>query len=133
MATIAIQRATQNASYCQNSTTRPFHQRVTRPGGQAYHFTTAAKQLPTPRTIYMSIWIRKPVQPGPSLDLKDTPRRGTMVTQTLIQAKYQFRINTGHNNSRLHATTRPDTEGLLTPCASPKKYRTMNSHKVLNL
>ena len=77
--------------------------------------------------------VRKPVQPGPSTDLKDTPRRGTMVTQTLIQAKYQFRINSGHNNSRLHATARPDIEGLLPPCASPKKYWTMNSHKVSNL
>jgi len=56
-----------------------------------------------------------------------------MVTKTMIQAKYQFGINTGHNDSRLHAIARPDTEGLLTPYASPKKYWTMNSHKVLNL
>ena len=96
-----------DTNYCQNSTTRPFHQRIIRPGDQKYRFTTTTEQLLTPRMIYMSIWIRKPVQPGPSMDLKDTPRRGTMVIQTLIQAKYQFRISTGHNNSRLHATTRP--------------------------
>ena len=77
--------------------------------------------------------IRKSARPGPSTDLKDTPRRGTMVTKMMIQAKYQFGINTRHNNSRLHATACPDTEGMLTPCASPKKYWTMNSHKVLNL
>ena len=80
-----------------------------------YRSTTATEQPPTPRTIYMSIWIRRLAQLGPSKDLEDTPRRGIMVTQTPIQAKYQFGINTGHNNSRLHATTHPDTEGLLTP------------------
>ena len=56
-----------------------------------------------------------------------------MVTKTIMLIKYQFEINIGQNNNRPHATTRPDTEGLLTPCASPKKYWTMNSHKVLNL
>ena len=133
MAMIAIQRAIPNASYCQNSMTRPFHQRIIRPGDQTYRFTTAIERLLTPRTIYVSIWISKPVRPGPSTDLKDTPRRGTMVTRTIIQTKYQFRISSGHSNSQLHATSCPDTEGLLTPCASPKKYWTMNSHKVSNL
>ena len=133
MATIAIQRATQNASYCQNSTTRPFHQRITQPGGQEYHFITAVNQLLKTHTIYVSTWIRKLAQLGPSTDLKGTPRRGTVVIKTIMLIKYQFGINTGHNNSRRHATARPDTEGLLTPCASPKKYWTMNSHKVLNL
>ena len=56
-----------------------------------------------------------------------------MATKTITPTKYQFGINNGHNNSRRHATARPDTEGLLTPCASPKKYWTMNYHKVLNL
>ena len=47
--------------------------------------------------------------------------------------QYQFGINTGHNNSRRHATACPDTEGLLTPCALLKKYWSMNSHRALNL
>ena len=34
MATIATQRATQNASYCQNSTMRPFRQKTIRPAGR---------------------------------------------------------------------------------------------------
>ena len=42
----------------------------------------------------------------------------------------QFGINTRHNNSRLHATTCPDTEGPLNPCASSKKYWSMNFHMV---
>ena len=36
--------------------------------------------------------------------------------------EYQFGISTGHSNSRQHATTCLDTEGLLTLCASPKRY-----------
>ena len=65
----------------------------------------------------MSTLIRKLVQLGPSTDLKDTPRRGTVVTKTIMLIKYQFGINTRHNNSRRHAPARPYTEGLLTPCA----------------
>ena len=38
-----------------------------------------------------------------------------MVTTTITQIEYQFRINPGRNNNRQHSTTRPDTEGLRTP------------------
>ena len=85
------------------------HQKVTRPGDQKYHFTTAINQLPKTPTIYVSTWIRKLAQLGPSTGLKDTPRRGTMVIKTIITIKYQFGLNTGHNNSRRHAIERPDT------------------------
>ena len=67
------------------------------------------------------------------MDLEDTPQHRTMVTKMIRLIEYQFGINTGHNNSRRHATAHLDTEGLLTPCASPRKYWTMNFHKVLNL
>ena len=122
MATIAIQKAIQNANYYQNSMTRPFHQRIIRPGDQMYRFTTTIEHLDKKAGAARSIYGSK----------GHTPARD-YVTQTLIQAKYQLGISTGHNNSRLHATTHPDTEGLLTPCASPKKYWTMNSHKASNL
>ena len=67
------------------------------------------------------------------LDLKDTPQRGTVATKMITLIKYQFGINTRHNNNRRHATARPDIEGPLTPCALPKRYWTMNSHRALNL
>ena len=133
MAMTAIRKAIRSASYYQNSTTRPFHQKKIRPRNQTYRLTTITERQRTLRTIHTSIRIKRPVQPGPYMDLEDIPQRRTMVTQTLIKARYQFRINPGHNNSRLHATMHPDTEGLLTPCASPKKYWTMNFHRVLNL
>ena len=65
--------------------------------------------------------------------LKDTPRRGTVAVKTIMKTKFQFGIDTKHNNSRRHATARPDTEGLLTPCALLMKYWTMNFHRALNL
>ena len=133
MATIAIQKAIQSSSYYQNSTTRLFYQRTTRPGGRMNNFITTTEQLPMPRTIYASSWIRKLAWLGPSTDLKDTPRRGTMVTKPIIPIRYQSGINTGHNNSRRHATARPDIEGPLTPYALPKRYWTMNSHRASNL
>ena len=66
------------------------------------------------------------------MDLEDTLRRRIKVTKTIKLIGYQFRITTGDNNSRRHATTCPDTEGLLTLCASPKRYWTTNFHRVSN-
>ena len=66
------------------------------------------------------------------MDLEDMLRCGIMVTKTITLIEYLFGINTGHNNSRQHATTYPDTKGLCTLCASPKRYWIMNFHRDSN-
>ena len=108
----------------------PKNNTTMRPGVPLHNRNKSAPKTPT---IYVSTWRRKLAQLGPSTDLKETPRRGTMAVKTILTTKHQFGINTEHNNSRRHATARPDTEGLLTPCALLMKYLTTNSHRALNL
>ena len=75
---------------------------------------------------------KRPARPGPSTDPEDMLRRGIMVTKMIRPIEYQFGINTRCNNSRQHAMTCPDTEGLCTLCASPTRCWIMNFHRDSN-
>ena len=118
MATIATQRATQSANCYPNLMMKPQHPfdpKTIRLLSRTNHLMAAIEQPRIPHTIYESSWTKRPVRPDPSTGLEDMLRRGIMVTSMIILIEYQFGINTGRNNSRQHAATRPDTEGLHTP------------------
>ena len=119
MAIIATQRATQSANCYPNSTMKPQHPfgpKIIRLLSRTNHLMAAIEQPPIPHTIYESSWTKRPVRTDQSMGPEDRLQRGIMVTTMIMLIEYHSGIN-----SRQQATTRPDTEGLCTPCASPMR------------
>ena len=110
----------------------PFGPKTIRLLSRTSQLMAAIEQPLIPHTIYESSWTKRPVRPDPSMGPEDVLRRGIMVTTMIMLIEYQSGINTGSNNSRQQAATRPDTEGLHTPCASRMRCWIMNFHKDSN-